>query len=41
MRSAGEDLASWQRMLTELRAAGKADFATLSVGVDAVRKFAT
>jgi glutamate dehydrogenase len=41
MRSAGEDLASWQRMLAELRAAGTADFATLSVGVDAVRKFAT
>jgi glutamate dehydrogenase len=40
MRSAGEDLASWQRMLAELRAAGAADFATLSVGVDAVRKFA-
>jgi glutamate dehydrogenase len=31
-------LAAWQRTLTDMRAAGSADFATLSVGVDAVRK---
>ncbi|MFO1428265.1 MAG: NAD-glutamate dehydrogenase [Steroidobacteraceae bacterium] len=31
---------SWQRTLADMRAAGGADFATLSVGVDAVRKLA-
>jgi glutamate dehydrogenase len=31
-------LAAWRRTLAEMRAAGTADFATLSVGVDAVRK---
>jgi len=31
-------LAAWQRTLADMRAAGSADFATLSVGVDAVRK---
>jgi glutamate dehydrogenase len=30
-------LASWQRTLAEMRAVGTADFATLTVGVDAVR----
>ena len=33
----GDALASWQRTLTEMRAVGTADFATLTVGVDAVR----
>ena len=32
-----EPLASWKRTLTEMRAVGAADFATLTVGVDAVR----
>jgi len=31
-------LAAWRRTLADMRAAGTADFATLSVGVDAVRK---
>jgi glutamate dehydrogenase len=31
-------LAAWQRTLADMRAAGATDFATLSVGVDAVRK---
>jgi NAD-specific glutamate dehydrogenase len=30
-------LASWQRTLAEMRAVGTTDFATLTVGVDAVR----
>ncbi|MFO7276224.1 MAG: NAD-glutamate dehydrogenase [Pseudomonadota bacterium] len=30
----------WQRTLADMRAAGSADFATLSVGVDALRKLA-
>ncbi len=38
MGMAAADLASWQRTLTDLRAAGQLDFATLSVGIDAVRK---
>jgi len=29
--------AGWKRTLTEMRATGAADFATLTVGVDAVR----
>ena len=33
----GETLASWKRTLTEMRAVGTADFATLTVGVEAVR----
>jgi glutamate dehydrogenase len=33
----GEALASWKRTLTEMRAVGSADFATLTVGVEAVR----
>jgi glutamate dehydrogenase len=32
-----DGLASWQRTLAEMRAVGTADFATLTVGVDAVR----
>jgi glutamate dehydrogenase len=34
----GEDLARWQRTLTDMRASGASDFATLSVGIDSVRK---
>ena len=34
----GEELAHWQRTLTEMRSSGATDFATLSVGVDSVRK---
>ncbi|MDE2339414.1 MAG: NAD-glutamate dehydrogenase, partial [Gammaproteobacteria bacterium] len=33
-------LAHWQRTLTEMRAAGAADFATLTVGVESLRKLA-
>jgi glutamate dehydrogenase len=36
--SAGEDLAHWQRILNDMRAVGTSDFATLSVGIDSVRK---
>ena len=36
--SAGEDLVRWQRTLNDMRAVGTSDFATLSVGIDAVRK---
>ena len=36
--AAGEDLAQWQRTLNDMRTAGASDFATLSVGVEAVRK---
>jgi glutamate dehydrogenase len=36
--SAGDDLAQWQRTLNDMRAAGAGDFATLSVGVESVRK---
>ncbi len=38
--SAGKDLAHWQRTLIDMRAAGAADFATLTVGVESVRKLA-
>jgi glutamate dehydrogenase len=38
--SAGKDLAHWQRTLADMRAAGAGDFATLTVGVEAVRKLA-
>jgi glutamate dehydrogenase len=34
-------LASWKRTLTEMRAVGTADFATLTVGVDAVRNLSS
>ena len=40
VESVGEELAHWQRTLTEMRAAGASDFATLSVGVESVRKLA-
>jgi glutamate dehydrogenase len=35
-----EALTAWQRTLTEMRSVGAADFATLTVGVDAVRSLA-
>jgi glutamate dehydrogenase len=37
----GEGLASWKRTLTEMRAVGTADFATLTVGLNAVRNLST
>jgi len=37
----GEVLASWKRTLAEMRAVGTADFATLTVGVDAVRNLSS
>ncbi|MGH8322257.1 MAG: NAD-glutamate dehydrogenase, partial [Steroidobacteraceae bacterium] len=45
VESVGEELAHWQRTLTEMRgsgqpAAGASDFATLTVGVESVRKLA-
>jgi glutamate dehydrogenase len=45
VESIGEDLAHWQRTLTEMRgsgptAGGASDFATLTVGVESVRKLA-
>jgi glutamate dehydrogenase len=36
----GDDLAHWQRTLAEMRASGAVDFASLSVGVESVRKLA-
>jgi glutamate dehydrogenase len=38
--SLGEELAHWQRTLADMRTAGAADFATLTVGVETVRKLA-
>jgi glutamate dehydrogenase len=38
--AAGQELAHWQRTLTDMRAAGAADFATLTVGVESLRKLA-
>jgi glutamate dehydrogenase len=38
--SAGKELAHWQRTLADMRAAGAADFATLTVGVESLRKLA-
>ena len=38
LAGAGKALVHWQTMLTEMRAAGNADFATLSVGLESVRK---
>ncbi|HTX04398.1 MAG TPA: NAD-glutamate dehydrogenase [Steroidobacteraceae bacterium] len=38
--AAGNDLAHWQRTLADMRAAGAADFATLTVGVESLRKLA-
>jgi len=40
VQAAGEELGHWQRTLADMRAAGAADFATLSVGVESVRKLA-
>ena len=40
VEKAGEELAHWQRMLTDMRAAGASDFATLSVGIESMRKLA-
>jgi glutamate dehydrogenase len=38
--SRGDSLTGWQRTLAEMRSVGSADFATLTVGVDAVRGLA-
>ncbi len=38
--SAGKELTHWQRTLADMRAAGAADFATLTVGVESLRKLA-
>jgi glutamate dehydrogenase len=38
VHAAGEDLQRWQHILNDMRAAGVSDFATLSVGIDSVRK---
>jgi len=40
IESGGKDLAHWQRTVAEMRAAEAADFATLTVGVEALRKIA-
>jgi len=40
VESGGEDLAHWQRTLNDMRASGATDFASLTVGVEAVRKLA-
>jgi glutamate dehydrogenase len=40
VESLGEELAYWQRTLADMRTAGAADFATLTVGVETVRKLA-
>ena len=40
VQAAGKDLAHWQRTLADMRAAGAGDFATLTVGVESVRKLA-
>ncbi len=40
MEAAGKELQHWQRMLADMRAAGAGDFATLTVGVESVRKLA-
>jgi len=36
-----ESLGGWKRTLTDMRTIGAADFATLTVGVDAVRALST
>jgi glutamate dehydrogenase len=41
VESAGKDLSHWQRTLADMRAAGAGDFATLTVGVESVRKLAS
>jgi glutamate dehydrogenase len=40
VESVGEELPHWQRTLADMRTAGAADFATLTVGVETVRKLA-
>jgi glutamate dehydrogenase len=40
VESLGGELAHWQRTLTDMRTAGASDFATLTVGVESVRKLA-
>ncbi|MGH8304201.1 MAG: NAD-glutamate dehydrogenase, partial [Steroidobacteraceae bacterium] len=40
MEAAGKELQNWQRMLADMRAAGASDFATLTVGVESVRRLA-
>jgi glutamate dehydrogenase len=40
VEATGKELAHWQRTLTDMRAAGASDFATLTVGLEAVRKLA-
>jgi glutamate dehydrogenase len=40
LEAGGDDLAHWQRTLAEMRASGATDFASLSVGVESVRKLA-
>ena len=40
LAAAGKDLVHWQRTLADMRAAGVSDFATLTVGVESVRKLA-
>jgi glutamate dehydrogenase len=40
LTSLGEPLAAWQRISQDMRSSGSADFATLSVGVDSLRKLA-
>ncbi|HTV78943.1 MAG TPA: NAD-glutamate dehydrogenase [Steroidobacteraceae bacterium] len=38
--ASARDLAQWERMQADMRAAGAADFATLSVGIEALRRLA-
>ena len=40
-RSAPKRIASWKRTLTEMRAVGSTDFATLTVGVESVRSLSS
>jgi glutamate dehydrogenase len=40
MSADAKPLAHWQQMVADMRAAGSADFATLSVGLESVRKLA-
>ena len=40
LEASSKELAHWQRTLTDMRSAGAADFATLTVGVETVRKLA-
>jgi len=40
IESGGKELAHWQRTVAEMRAAEAGDFATLTVGVEALRKLA-